>query len=213
MPLSVGAAIFLVMTAWRWGRKATFAAYSAKPTMTMGELVALHRSCETFLERNALVMSPKPMNAPTDRAPALMQMLWERHGILPRNLILVEVKHRKVPYIHGERCRVTVFDRDADRGSIIAVELSFGFMEEPNVEHVLEGMARHREIDLPTDRRHWIVHVSQENLLPARHMNALRRLRFRLFQFLRLVSQPAYYYYGLGDEVRLSVEIIPVRVR
>jgi len=27
-----------------------------------------------------------------------------------------------------------------------------------------------------------------------------------------LFSQPAYYYYGLGDEVRLSVEIIPVRV-
>jgi len=41
----------------------------------------------------------------------------------------------------------------------------------------------------------------------------LRRVRFRLFLLLRLVSQPAYYYYGLGDEVQLSVEIIPVRVR
>jgi hypothetical protein len=28
-----------------------------------------------------------------------------------------------------------------------------------------------------------------------------------------MASQPAYYYYGLGDEVQLSVEIIPVRVR
>ena len=43
-------------------------------------------------------------------------------------------------------------------------------------------------------------------------MNLFKRLRFRLFMFLRLVSQPAYYYYGLGDEVLLSVEIIPVRV-
>jgi len=93
------------------------------------------------MERNALVMSPKPMNLPSDRAPALIQMLWERHGILPRNLILVEVKHRKVPYIHDNRYRVTVFDRDQNRGSIIAVELSFGFMEEPNVERVLEEMA------------------------------------------------------------------------
>jgi len=127
-------------------------------------------------------------------------------------LILVEVKHRKVPYVRDSRYRVTVFDRDRDRGGIIAVELSFGFMEEPNVEHVLEEMARHREIDLPTDRRQWIVHVSQENLLPARRMGLLRRLRLRLFVLLRLVSQPAYYYYGLGDEVLLSVEIIPVRV-
>ena len=86
-------------------------------------------------------------------------------------------------------------------------------MEEPNVERLLEEMSRHKEIDPPTDRRQWIVHVSHENLLPLRKMNFLRRLRSRLFTLLRLVSQPAYYYYGLGDEVQLSVEIIPVRVR
>jgi KUP system potassium uptake protein len=40
-----------------------------------------------------------------------------------------------------------------------------------------------------------------------------RRLRFGLFTFLRMISQPAYYYYGLGEQVQLSVEIIPVRVR
>jgi len=213
VPLSVGVVLFLVMTTWRWGRKATFAAYSAKSTMTMAELVALHRGCKVFMERNAVVMAASSLRLPSDRAPALIQMLWERHGILPRNLILVEVKHRKVPYIRDNRYRVTVFDRDHQRGSIIAVEVSFGFMEEPNVEQLLEEMARHKQIDLPTDRRQWVVHVSQENLLPSRRMGLLRRLRFRLFLFLRLVSQPAYYYYGLGDEVQLSVEIIPVRVR
>jgi KUP system potassium uptake protein len=181
--------------------------------MLMAELIALHRACKVFMERNAIVMSPKPLRLPTDRTPALIKMLWERHGILPRNLILVEVTHRKVPYIRDDRCKVTVFDRDKNRGSIIAVELSFGFMEEPNVEHYLEEMARHKEIDLPTDRHQWIVHVSHENLVPARRMTLLKRLRFRLFVFLRLVSQPAYYYYGLGDEMQLSVEIIPVRVQ
>jgi KUP system potassium uptake protein len=213
VPLSVGVVLFLVMTTWRWGRKATFAAYSAKSTMTMAELVALHRGCKVFMERNAVVMAASSLHLPTDRAPALIQMLWERHGILPRNLILVEVTHRKVPYIRDNRYRVTVFDRDHQRGSIIAVEVSFGFMEEPNVERLLEEMARHKQIDLPTDRRQWVVHVSQENLLPSQRMGSLKRLRFRLFLFLRLVSQPAYYYYGLGDEVQLSVEIIPVRVR
>jgi len=213
VPLSIGVAGFLVMTTWRWGRKATFAAYSAKDTMTIAELVALHRDCKVFMERNAILMSPKPLRQPTDRAPALMQMLWDRHGILPRNLILVEVTHRKVPYIRDNRYRVTVFDREKNRGSIIGVELSFGFMEEPNVERLLEDMARHKEIDLPTDRRQWIVHVSQENLLPAARMGLFKRLRLRLFLLLRLVSQPAYFYYGLGDEMQLSVEIIPVRVR
>ena len=44
-------------------------------------------------------------------------------------------------------------------------------------------------------------------------MGLIQRLRFRLFVLLRRVSQPAYYYYGLGDEVQLSAEIIPVRLR
>jgi KUP system potassium uptake protein len=211
VPLSVGTAAFLVMATWRWGRKATFAAYAARSTLTMADVVKLHRSCTTFFERNALIMAPVPVRHPKDRAPVLVGLLWERYGILARNLILVEVLHPKVPYIHENRYHVTVFDRDKDRGSVVGVELRFGFMEEPNVEHYLEGL--HTEIGLPADPHQWIVHVFRENLLPAKRMNIWRRLRFRLFLFLRLVSRPAYYAYGLGDEVQLSAEIIPVRVR
>ena len=213
VPLSIGAAVFLVMGTWRWGRKATFAAYTKKETMTIAELIQLHRSSRFFMERTAVLMSPTPLHDPSDRTPALLQLLWDRYGVLARNLIFVQVTHRKVPYIHDDRYVVTVFDKDGRRGSIIGVELNFGFMEEPNVEQALEGMARLKEIDLPTDRRQWIVHVSHENLLPARSMGPIQRFRFRLFMFLRLVSRPVFYYYGLGDEVQLSAETLPVRVR
>jgi len=213
VPLSVGVAVFLTMATWRWGRKATFAAYAAKSTMTMAELVALHRRSTTLLERNALLMAPYPLRHPGDRAPALITLLWERNGILPRNIIFVEVTHPKIPYVHADRYHVTVFDRDRQRGSVIGVELRFGFMEEPNVESYLEEIASHREIDLPVDPRRWIVHVAHENLLPGRQANLFKRMRFRLFLFLRLVSRPAYYAYGLGDEVQLSAEIMPVRVK
>jgi KUP system potassium uptake protein len=201
------------MATWRWGRKATFRAYAARSSLTMAEVVTLHRSSALYLERNALIMAQVRVRHPADRAPALVGLLWERYGILPRNLVLVEVSHPKVPYIHESRYHVTVFDRDKDRGSVIGVELRFGFMEEPNVERYLADMARHKEIDLPTDPRQWIVHVSNENLLIAKQMNLFKRVRFRLFLLLRLVSRPAYYAYGLGDEVQLSAEIIPVRVQ
>ena len=213
VPMTMGVLVFLVMITWRWGRKATFAAYSAKASMTMAELVALHRGAAHFIERNAIIMAPKPLRHESDRAPALMRLLWERSGVLARNLIFVEVTHRKLPYIHDNRCKVTVFDRDPLRGSVIGVELQFGFMEEPNVEHILEDLAHHRLIDLPPEHRHWIVHVSLEHLLPSRHMSVLARLRLGLFQVLRNVSQSGYEYYGLGDNVRLSAEIMPVRLR
>ena len=213
VPLAIGAACFGIMTTWQWGRKATFAAYSARPAMTMAELVRLHREAPSFIERNAVLMAPKPIRDISDRAPALMRLIWERSGLLPRNLLFVEVTHRKTAYIHEARCDVTVFAADPALGNIASVEVKFGFMEEPNVERVLADMARHARIALPTDPRHWIVHVSHENLLPARGMGRLACLRLALFGLLRRMSQPAYYYYGLGDEVQLSAEIMPVRVR
>ena len=137
------------MTTWRWGRKATFAAYSAMKTMTIAELIRVHRGSRFFMERTAVLMSDKPLRHRDEHTPALLQLLWDRYGVLPRDLIFVEVVHRKVPYIHENRYVVTAFDRGPGTGSIISVTLNFGFMEEPNVEAALEGMARHREIDRP----------------------------------------------------------------
>ena len=213
IPLMVGLAVFAVMATWRWGRKATFAAYGAKDAMTMGELVEKHRASTFLMERDALVMSPKALNALEDRAPALMQMIWDRYGVLPRHLIFIEVNHVKSPYVEDNRYKVTTFYREAGRGGVMGVALSFGFMEDPDVEKWLEDLARHKQIDLPAHRRRWIVHVAQENLLPSRKMGLWRFLRFRLFLFLRVVSRPSYYYYGLGNQVQLSAEIFPVRLR
>jgi KUP system potassium uptake protein len=212
IPLGIGIASFVVMATWRWGRKATFAAYEARSTLTLADVVELHRAGNNFIERNALVLAPTQVRHLTDRAPTLVNLLWTRYGIFPRNLILVEVIHPKVPYVHEDRYRVIVFDRDKERGSVISVQLRFGFMEEPNVERYLKEMAQHHEIDLPAHPGQWVVHVSHENLLPASHMSLFRRLRFRLFLLLRLISRPAYYGYHLGDEVQLSAEIMPVKL-
>jgi KUP system potassium uptake protein len=209
----VGVATFAVMATWRWGRKATFAAYEARSTMTLAELVEKHRASEAYIERSAVVMSPNSLNSLEDRVPALAQMMWDRSGVLPRHLIFVEVTHVKAPYVEDNRYKVTNFHRAPECGGVIGVELRFGFMEEPDVEKWLEGLARHKQIDLPPRRRRWIVHVAHENLLAPRHANLWRLLRFRLFQFLRLVSRPASYYYGLGNNVQLTAEIFPVRLR
>jgi KUP system potassium uptake protein len=211
IPLIVGLSVFAVMATWRWGRKATFAAYRDKETMTVGELIEKHRDATHYIERNGLVLTPKRLSAPDDRTPALLQMMWDRYGVLPRHLVFVVVNHVKTPYVEDNRYRVTSLYRDAERG-VMAVELNFGFMEEPNLEKWLEDLALHKQIDLPSQRRRWIVHVAHENLLPSRKMGALRYLRFRLFLFLRLISRPAYYYYGLGNQVQLSSEIFPVRL-
>ena len=213
VPIAVGGVAFAAMATWRWGRKAIYAAHDAKATMRMSEVVALHRSSRRYLERNALIMSPRPLHSLQDRAPSLVRLLAERVGVLPRNLIFVEVTHRKTPYIHGSRYRVTVFAKDKQKGGVIGIEIAFGFLEEPNIERILEDLARHHEIDLPADSHQWVVHVMQENLLFSRKDSLFKRARLNLFLFLRQISRPAYSYYGLGDGVQLTIEVIPIRLR
>lgn len=166
-----------------------------------------------LFDRNALVMAPKALREASDRTPALMQLLWERWGALPKNLIFLHIVHRKVPYVHDARYHVTSFQRAPEHGCVVSVTVAFGFMEEADVEKVLEGLAQHHEIDLPTDPTKWIVHVSQERIVPAKGAGRFARLRISLFSLLRQVSTPAYYSYGLGNEVQLSTEIMPVRIR
>jgi KUP system potassium uptake protein len=213
IPLGIGLAVFAVMLTWRWGRRAIFAAYEAKRTMTMGKLVELHKSERAYTERIGLLMAPRRLTSLNDKAPALVQLMYDRYGILPRHLIFVQVVHRKVPYIHDGRYQITIFHKDDERSSVIAVTVQFGFMEEPNVETVLEDMARHREINLPTALHRWTVHVAVEKLLPSRRMGVFGHLRLRLFLILRQISQPAYYFYGMGNNVQLSAQIMPVRLK
>ena len=213
IPLGIGLAVFAVMRTWRWGRKATFAAYTAKHTMTMKKLVEFHKNEPAYMERAALLMTPKHLSSLSDTAPALVQLLYDRYGILPRHLIFLEVAHRKVPYIHDGRYDITIFHKD-ENSSIAAVTLQFGFMEEPNVETALqEEIVKHLEDGLPAQPNRWIVHVTFEKLIPSRTMSWFARLRLRLFLFLRQISLPAHYFYGLGDNVQLSAEILPVRLK
>ena len=213
VPLTIGIAVYAIMVAWRWGRKATFAAYSGEHTMTMKQLIELKQNQSTQIDRNLVLMVPKPLTSEDEYTPALLQFFWNRYGLLPRNLVFVEVVHRKVPYVHNERYHVTEFLNDPVNGSIISVTVMFGFMETPNVEKVLEELANRHEIDLPRNPHRWIVHVSVEQLLPARNLSLFGRLRLRLFSFLRATAQPTHFYYGLGNEVQLSMEIMPVRIR
>jgi KUP system potassium uptake protein len=212
IPLGIGLVIFVMMLTWRWGRRATFAAYRGKHTMTMRRLVEIHKSEKSYMDRVGLLVTPKHLTSLNDKSPALLQLMYDRYGVLPRHLIFVQVVHRKAPYVHDGRYQITVFHKD-ENSSIIAVSMQFGFMEEPNVEALLEDMARHHEINLPTAMHRWFVHVTVENLLPSRNMSFPAYIRLRLFSILRQISQPAHYFYGLGDSVQLSAEIMPVRLK
>lgn len=212
IPMGLGIIIFTVIRIWRWGRKATYKAYQQQKLATIKEMIDLKSNQSSFIDKNIVLMVPKPLRSEEDQAPALLQLFYNRYGMFPKNLFLLEVVHRKVPYVHGTRYESHVFCRDSIKGTVISVTIHFGFMEEPNVELVLADLLSLHQLELPTDPHHWLIHASYEKLIPPLKMNIFEEIRFRLFLFLRQITQPSYFYYGLGHNVNLSIEIMPIKL-
>ena len=209
--ISIALVLSFVMMSWRWGRKATFAAYNQIKTMSLSELIAIKEKAENQIDKNVVLLVPKPIFSLDEPTPALLQLFWERYQVLPRDLIFVEVLHLKVPYVHEDRYEVRILQKQQGRGSLMSVGVRFGFMEEPNIERSLEKLARHHMLDLSPDPRDWLVHASVERVMFTGG-SLFQRFRLRVFLLLRQISTPGYYFYGLGDQVNLSVEILPVKI-
>jgi KUP system potassium uptake protein len=212
IPLGLGIFIFTIIRIWRWGRKTTYHAYENQKLPTIKEMVQIKCNQNIFINKNIVLMVPHPIRNEDDNAPALLQLFYNRYGMFPKNLFLLEVVHRKVPYIHGPRYESHIFCSDPIKGTVISVTIHFGFMEEPNVELVLSDLLELHKMELPIDPHHWLIHVSYEKLIPPNHMNYIEMIRFKLFLFLRQTTQPAYFYYGLGNNVNLSIEIMPIKL-
>lgn len=212
VPLAVGSGLFFIMMTWRWGRRIIHKEYTQEKTMTVAELMERKTKAEYFIDRSVVIMAHKMVRRPGDTVPALTQFFTDRYGLLPKNLIFLNIITKKASYIRHDRCDIRVFQREPGRGSIVSVTMKFGFMENPNVERVLEGLAAHHRVNLPADPENWLVHISSEKLVPGRNLGFFKNLRLNLFLLLRRNSLPAYHYYGLGKEVNLSMEIMPIRV-
>ncbi len=210
IPFSIGVVLFTVMSTWKWGRKLTFAAYKKEKTMTVGELLELKKTAPV-INKTVLFMAPQFLEKKTDKIPALIQFFWDRYGALPKNMILLKVSTPKKPYVSENRYDLTSFK--SDDGSLVSVNINFGFMEDPNVEALLEDFAKHRKLTLAGDPADWILHVSYERLISVDGISIIRKLRLKLFSYLRDNSQPAYFYYGMGVQVKMALEIMTVPVR
>jgi KUP system potassium uptake protein len=212
VPLAIGLVFFVLMLAWHWGRRHAHRAYGARPTMTIDELADLHRTGESPADRTMVLMVPPRARAGRAwHVPALAQMTWERGGGLPRNLVFLEVVHPGKPYVRDDRCVIRVIEQNPN-GAILTVTMRFGYMERPDVEAALEHLARESPVPLGADHHDWAVRATQDHVIHAPRAGLFSIVRFHTVSLLRAIAQPAYYYYGLGHDRQLTLEIVPVQL-
>lgn len=211
VPLGIGLAVLLIIKTWQWGRGFVSKTYAGISDMTMKKLVSMKKEQSQFLPRSIVIMTPELITKHTDKVPFLEQIFWERYGILPKHLVFLNVSMEKQPFCDEQRYEVVKFYEDAEKGSVSSVLVRFGFMEEPDVEEVLEGLAALDEINIDEDPSNWLIHIAQERVFLHKNRGWLHSLRFRFFHTLLKNATTYDSYFKLGRKVRLSIESIPVR--
>lgn len=212
IPLSIALFILFIMTTWKWGRKKVTDVFDNYPRMTLRKLINIKKADLTIVPRSIIIMTPDPVLKMQDKIPVLKQMVWERNKVLSRDIIFVTVNITKEPHIHDNRYIVKKLYEDRAKGSIASVIINFGYMEDPDVESMLEGLARHHKINIEEDFTKWIIYVMHERISLRNNDDIMKNIRFFLFDFLHKNSYSADHYFNLGEKQPLSIESITVKI-
>ena len=215
IPLIIGLLLYLVMATWSWGKKHVRTAFLKHSTMTMAEVMALKQKQEYHLERSLLVLSihnPKEMEDP---APPLLELFLKRFHLLPEHVIVLTITQTKTPHVpKSERYEVTEFENDHKTGkSMLSIKAKFGFMEEPDVENVIKDISNDQDLTPDDDMQDWIIYAGRERIVAGKGLRGLNKLRSSFYALLIRNSTPAFEYYGLDHDSRVSIELVPVRIK
>lgn len=213
IPLAIGFSLMLIMQIWAWGKAKVRFVYKHYPAITTRELVEIKKKSKHQIPKPMIIMSPEFVSSLDDKIPPLGQMMLDRYGILPRHMVFIKIKVEKEPYVRRNKFEVVKFFDDKKLGSIVSVKVKFGFMEDTNVEDILINLARHKEINIDEHPKNWLIHIRQENVLESpRSTNIFHHFAYVIFNFLLKNSKGSDYYFGLGKNMKLSTEILPVEI-
>ena len=172
-PLVVGGIIFAMMTTWRKGRAIlSEKLYAGNPKLE--QLVAdLNRKPPLRVSGKALYMAGNPCATP----PALVHNL-KHNKVLHEHVAVVTIVTEDIPRVaRDEKVQVQSLG-----SGFWCVSARYGFMEEPNVPHLL-ALAREKGLDFQLDEV--VFFLGRERIMPDRRPR-MSRWREALFSFLSL---------------------------
>ncbi len=218
VPIAIGGALFVMMTTWFWGREQLAQTYRryASESMNVQELVEQKVTDGQIprLPRSVVFMASRAVEETTDRIPTLLQLFFDRYGVLPKHIIFLTVKQQHVPFVKpADRYELVPFAASTEHGTVISVSANYGYMERPDVRKDLSALKSHRRVKLPGDPKRWLVVAGHENVIIAEDQPFLYRLRMGLFRLMLKNSAPAWQYFGFGADAGVTTETIHIRLR
>lgn len=214
IPLGISLIVLLVIQSWQWGRKHVADTYDSYRTGKVSDIIEMKKK-GTYPEipKSYIFMVPRKKTI-NDTIPALMNIFIERYGALPKHIIFLTVILERRPYVRKDkRYEITNFGKVGKNCDTIAsVAVRFGFMEDPNVENVLQDLANHHEIQIDVDKHKWLIEVMHERIYKD-EVQGLSKIKSEVFKLLSRFAESADHFFKLGDNEPLAIEAIPVKLR
>ena len=187
LPLLLAAAIFMVMTTWKAGRRVLAERIQAQSLPLEDFLKDIDRRV-TRVPGTAVFMSGAASRTP----PALRHNI-EHNKVLHERVVFVTVKTEQVPHVSDEQ-RLHVEDFG---NGLFRVKMHYGFMEDPDVPSLLERAAL-RGVPLldATDTTYFL---GRETIIATRRPG-LALWRERLFAVMARNATTATAYFGIPPD-------------
>jgi KUP system potassium uptake protein len=198
VPIIIGAALFTLMTTWYHGRKTVLKLLtrSSLPIEMFLNSVADHKPVR--VPGTAVFMTSDP-----DGAPLVLLHHLKHNKVLHEQVVLLSVLSANVPEIPEEEKVLAV----ALREGFWRVKARYGFMETPDVPHIL---ARCRDEGIRSEKLHTTYYLGRERLIPNPHSRTrLASWRKKLFIFMSRNSRSATEFFGIPSNrvVELGAQI------
>ena len=189
LPLAMAAAVFLVMSTWKAGRRilADRVQAEARPLQEFVRRV-LSESTIRRVPGSAVFMS-----GTASRTPAALRHNLEHNKVLHEQVLFVTVKTQQVPYAtEGDRLEIESLGQ-----GIYTVKIKYGFMEEPNVPAALDQLSNRGVPTLhATDTTYFF---GRETIIPTRG-TGMALWREKLFALVSRNATPATTYFGIPPD-------------
>jgi KUP system potassium uptake protein len=195
-PLTVGGAIFILMTTWRRGRavlRQRLAEESIPLEMLLGRLKS---GSVKRVPGTAVFLTGTTRGLP----PALLHNL-KHNKVLHERVVLMTVEVADIPYVPPARR----FELKPLSAGFFRLIVHFGFLDESNIP---QALAERRIVGLPFEPMQTTYFISRETLIPTRR-SALPRWQEPIFIGLSKLATGASEFFGLppGRVVELGMQI------
>lgn len=212
IPLAIGIGVLAIMKIWQWGKDVTHNKYHKYSSLTMKQLITLKNRATSQLPKAIIAMTPFGPLKKSHKIVLLGQILIDRYGLMPKHLTFVTVVIHKVPFFQNNRFKIIRFFSHPEKGTITAIRINYGFMENPDVEKDLLKLAKRDDIQIDEDRKLWLIHIAKFRFFDSSKTKFISKLKLSLYQFMYKNSETADKYFDLGKDTKLSVEILPIKI-